>query len=240
MKTSLFKCTYLLFSIFSSIYLPVYGSLFSGRIQEPNLSNIYNFYAGLSVAECDIGEHMPVLRQLSKECPSVVEIGLGLIISTWGLLEGLSENSAIHRSYLGIDIALPPGYDLQLAKQQAEKNNIQFRFQRINDLHLTSLEPTDLLFIDSMHTYCHLTYELETFSPYVRKYIALHDTSEPWGDKDDNEYIGNYAEYPSHYDRSKRGLWPAVVDFLGRHPEWELQERRLNCHGFTVLKRTDS
>ena len=31
-----------------------------------------------------------------------------------------------------------------------------------------------------MHTYCHLSYELDTFSPKVRKYIAMHDTSEPW------------------------------------------------------------
>jgi cephalosporin hydroxylase len=96
---------------------------------------------------------------------------------------------------------------------------------------------TDLLFIDSLHTYCHLTYELEKFSPHVRKYIAMHDTSEPWGTVDDTEYGGDYSEYPAAFDREKRGLWAAVEDFLSRHPEWRLLERRLNNHGFTVLER---
>jgi len=219
------------------IHSTAYSSELLQRIPDPNLKKIYDYYASLSIWECDIGEHMPVLKQLGKECPTVVEIGLGLVISTWGLLQGLSENSALHRSYLGIDIAMPPSDNLQLAKDEAERCNISFRFQRVNDLHLQSLEPADLLFIDSMHTYCHLTYELETFSPYIQKYIAMHDTSEPWGDRDDAEYYGNYSEYPSHYDRSKKGLWPAVVDFLTRHPEWELEKRYLNCHGFTILKR---
>jgi len=96
-----------------------------------------------------------------------------------------------------------------------------------------------LLFIDSLHTYCHLTYELEKFSPKVSKYIAMHDTS--WDPTiDDPAYYGDYSEYPPEYDRTKRGLWPAVVDFLKRHPEWTLHERRLNNYGFTILKRVQS
>jgi hypothetical protein len=68
----------------------------------------------------------------------------------------------------------------------------------------------------------------------------MHDTSEPFGDRDDNEYYGDYSEYPTHIDRSKRGLWPAVEDFLKKHPEWTVHERYYNNHGFTVLKRVGS
>lgn len=208
------------------------------KIHDPSIKKIYDYYAGLSPRYCDIGEHFPLLMQLAVECPHVTEIGLGLVISTWAIFQGLTENPDSHRSYLGIDIAQPPIDNMALAQSEAEKNGISFRFQRVNDLYI-DIDPTDLLFIDSMHTYCHLTFELETFSPKVRKFIAMHDTSEPWGNRDDDEYRGNYSEYPAHYHRSKRGLWPAVEDFLKRHPEWTLQERRLNCHGFTVLKRTD-
>lgn len=206
------------------------------KIHDPNINKIYNYYAGLTPRDCDIGEHLPLLKQLASECPYVTEIGLGLVISTWAILQGLTENPSFYRFYVGIDIAQPPIDNMALAQSEAEKNGISFRFQRANDLYI-DIEPTDLLFIDSMHTYCHLTYELETFSPKVRKYIAMHDTSEPWGDRNDGEYTGNYSEYPAHYSRRKKGLWPAVQDFLSRHPEWMLQERRLNCHGFTILKR---
>ncbi len=214
----------------------IYASELLQKIPNPSLEKIYDYYASLSISECDIGEHMPVLKRLAMECPTVTEIGLGSVISTWGLLEGLKENTEPFRRYIGIDIAQPPEDNLQLAKEEAERHGIAFEFRRGNDLYL-DIEPTDLLFIDSMHTYCHLTYELETFSQKARKYIAMHDTSEPWGDRNDVEYLGNYSEYPRHYNRHKKGLWPAVVDFLHRHPEWTLEERRLNCHGFTILRR---
>ena len=99
------------------------------------------------------------------------------------------------------------------------------------------IPPAEMLFIDSLHTYCHLTYELEKFSPKISKVIAMHDTSEPWGDADDSDYRGDYSEYPLYIDRSKKGLWSAVEDFLERHPEWILQERLFNNHGFTILRR---
>ena len=181
-------------------------------------------------------EHIPILRQLAMECSSVVEIGLRTMTSSWGLLQGLSENPSPIRSYIGIDIVSPPRQILKLANKLAEAHGISFTFWNVNDMNV-GIPPVELLFIDSLHTYCHLTYELEKFSPNVSKYIALHDTSPPWGYVDDTEYTGDYSEYPPYCDRSKRGLWPAVEDFLKRHPEWTLHERRLNCYGFTILKR---
>ncbi len=206
------------------------------KFPNPTLQQLYGHFASLPVKLCDIGEHMPLLKKLAAECPTVTEIGLGLVISTWGILEGLAENPAPTRSYIGIDIAIPNADSLNLARRLAEAQGISFTFRHGNDLTL-DIEPTDLLFIDSMHTYCHLSYELDTFSPKVRKYIAMHDTSEPWGNRDDAEYCGNRSEYPPHYDRGKRGLWPAVSDFLRRNHEWTLLERHHNCHGFTILQR---
>jgi hypothetical protein len=182
----------------------------------------------------DINEHVFTLRCLAKECSSVVEIGMRTMVSTWGILQGLSENPAPFRSYLGIDLALPPPGTLNLAKVLAETNGISFNFLQANDMHI-EIGSTEMLFLDSLHTYCHLTYELEKFSPNVTQYIVMHDTS--WGNVDDPMYRGDYSEYPADYDRTKRGLWLAIVDFLRRHPEWTLYERRLNNYGLTVLKR---
>lgn len=199
------------------------------------LIHIYNAHRN---QYSDINEHLPVLRKLATECDSAVEIGVRGMVSTWAILQGFSENASRYpKNYLGIDIASPPADKLETAKRLANANNISFDFWLINDMSILSL-PADLLFIDSLHTYCHLTYELETFSPMINKYIAMHDTSEPWGDQDDCYYHGDFSEYPQHIDKTKRGLWQAVVDFLETHPEWTLHERHFNNHGFTVLKRT--
>lgn len=186
----------------------------------------------------DINEHIETLRFLAQECASVTEIGLRTMVSSWGILLGLSENPSERRSYLGIDLDAPPIETLTQAKQLAEENGISFRFWQADDRTI-ELETTDMLFIDSLHTYCHLTYELETFSSKVSKYIALHDTS--WENViDDPAYHGDYSEYPPSYNRARRGLWAAVEDFLQRHPEWILHKRYLNNNGFTILKRSNS
>ena len=222
---ALLPCLFFLLSPLSAQARPAHA--------KNHLKEIYNRYCK---EHSDINEHIPVLRDLAKQCDSVVEIGVRSVVSTWGILQGLSENSGPMRNYLGIDLHHPPKEKLHRASSLAKDNGIAFHFLKANDMEI-ELDPTDMLFIDSLHTYCHLTYELEKFSPKVRKFIAMHDTSAPWGERDDSSYEGNYSEYPAEIDRSKRGLWPAVEDFLAHHPEWTLHERRLNNHGFTILER---
>ena len=183
----------------------------------------------------DINEHIPTLRQLASESASAVEIGIRGIVCTWGILQVLSESKSEKPVYLGIDIASPPDNALNLVKRLAEDGNVSFMFWLADDFEI-DINETDLLFIDSYHTYAHLTYELEKFSPKVRKFIAMHDTSEPWGEENEPFY-GYLPPYPSHINLSKKGLWPAVEDFLARHPEWTLKQRYFNNHGFTVLER---
>lgn len=213
-----------LLGCFIIIQMNTYGST-----EELNVQYIHH-----CTIPSDINEHVPVLKRLSQECECVTEIGVREAVSTWGILKGLSENNKIKKGYLGIDLCYPSCL-LQLSSI-AEGATVDFDFWKVNDMEI-DIPETDMLFIDSLHTYCHLTYELETFSPKVRKYIAMHDTSAPWGNQDDDAYHGNYSEYPEHINKQKRGLWPAVEDFLSSHPEWKLNERKLNNHGFTILER---
>lgn len=228
------KSLVIFFKIFLVIFCLYSEPCFSSEDYSKNaLYAMYDYHCKLPSV---INEHIPTLKILSQECTSVVEIGIGHLYSTFGILYGLSENSNTQRSYLGIDLNIPPSDKFTCAKNLAEANGINFQFLQANDMEI-QIENTDLLFIDSLHTYCHLTYELEKFSPYAMKYIAMHDTSYPWGNIDDNAYNGNYSEYPSHIDRNKKGLWPAVEDFLKNHPEWSLHARYFNNNGFTILKR---
>ena len=202
---------------------------------ERRLQALYKHEASKSCPSSDIGEHLPVLYNLAQQCESVVEIGLRDMLSSWSFLHGLAKNSRNVRSYLGIDLHSPPKDTLDLAQRLCNATGILFQFWETNDLDI-DIDPVDMLFIDSYHTYCHLTYELEKFSPKIRKFIAMHDTSPPWGMQDEG-YSGDYSEYPPEIDQKKRGLWPAVEDFLIRHPEWKLRERRLNSYGLTILER---
>ena len=187
----------------------------------------------------DICEHLPLLRKLAADSETVTEIGMRSMVSSWGILLGLSENNSNVKSYLGIDLNSPPLDTLMAARKLARASGIAFSFWQDSDMNI-DIPRTDFLFIDSLHTYAHLTYELEKFSDKANKYIALHDTSEPWGNLDDTEYNGDHSEYPAFIDKTKKGLWPAVEDFLQRHPEWTLADRHQNCHGFTILKRVSS
>lgn len=197
------------------------------------LKEVYKQYC---MTPSDTNEHLPLLQSLAAQCSSTVEIGIRDVVTTWALLQGLSESSEQNRSYLGIDLVPPLERPFQLAKVLAALNGIDFSFWEKNDMEI-DIPETDFLFIDSLHTYRHLSYELETFSPKVRKYIAMHDTSDPWGDKDEPCYGVNESAYPPYIHCHKQGLWPAVADFLDNHPEWILFDRRYNNHGLTVLMR---
>ena len=207
----------------------------SAATEEEN-NMLASMYAAARDTPSDINEHLPVHLQLAQECDSVVEIGVRSMVSTWGLLHGLKPGGA----YTGIDLSLPDPRVFNLAKSLAEQKGVAFKFIARNDMAIAPWEigQVDMIFIDSLHTYCHLTYELERFAHLARKYLSFHDSSAPWGDTDDSEYRGNRTEYPSWMDKTKRGIWPAICDFLQNHPEWTLKERRFNNHGFTVLRRT--
>lgn len=219
-------------------FLFIFLTLFCTHLYGENdpKKELDNLYFQASNQRSDIYEHVPVLRNLSQECSSVIEIGVRSMVSTWGLLLGLSECNSPHPYYLGIDISPPPPNSLAAAKRVSAGVGIDFDFWVEDDMTI-QIPFTELLFIDSLHTYCHLTYELENFSPYVSKYIVMHDTSPPWENVDDSSYFGDYSEYPESYNRKKRGLWAAVEDFLAKNPDWVLHKRLRNNHGLTILKR---
>ena len=188
-----------------------------------------------TVAESDIGEHLSDLAILSSQCESVCELGTRSMVSTVGILYGLSQNNK-KKQYFGFDLDTPPVNVLKQIKNLANSKKIEFHFTQGDDRYL-DIPQVDMIFIDTLHTYKQLSYELEKFHSKANKFIALHDTSEPWGDQDEPVYFQNNFIYPQWIDSSKQGLWAAVQDFLDRHPEWDLQLRKFNCHGFTVLKR---
>ena len=141
------------------------------------------------------------------------------------------------KSYFGVDIV---PVTITYMKDIAESIGIDFTFI-VHDSATVDLPQVDLLFIDSWQLYGHLKRELANNHTKVNKYIIMHDTTvdewvgesirNGWDTKKQSEETG----YPE--DEIRKGLWPAVEEFLAANPEWKLKERRTNNNGLTVLER---
>jgi hypothetical protein len=100
---------------------------------------------------------------------------------------------------------------------EAEK---EFVFILADDLFI-ELENTDLLFIDSLGTYGHLTRELNLHSNKAQKYIIFHDT----------------VQYATVGMDGGEGIMRAIQEFLTDHIEWKIKEVYTNNNGLIILDR---
>jgi hypothetical protein len=188
-------------------------------------------YHYLRSVTSDISEFFPVIEKYTRECDSVLELGVRWVTGTWAFLYGLrEENKDYHlpKKYVGIDIDSLDAWDTtayELLKKGAEQRNIDFQFIQVDDLDpriIRSLPNFDLIFIDTLHTYDQVKKELEAYHSKANKYIMLHDTTS-------FRYGG--------FEGDAIGIWPAITEFLSLHSEWELWESLPSWPGMTILKR---
>jgi hypothetical protein len=176
----------------------------------------------------DINEHLPVLKKYAEQCDHVTEMGVRYIVSTFALV------LAKPKKLIAIDLFHPSHYGdhhrLDSISKYAKDNSIDFSFKLQNTLDCT-IEPTDMLFIDTLHRYGQLKAELERHVKNVKKYLVFHDTTS--FENTDEPY---YYENP-RLDTSKTGLWPAIQEFLDSNTEWEIAERFTNNNGLTILQK---
>lgn len=188
----------------------------------------------------DLTPYADVLQHMASNVNSVTEMGIGPknygLNSTWALLFGLHKSLGTNKKYTAYDYETNPINDnIYIAKSLAEDLGIDFNFI-IGDTGDVVIESSDLLFIDTDHTYQHLMKELELHSPKINKYILIHDTSGKYGHWEDwpydHERRGELKTQPEKY-----GLWPCCKDFLKNNIEWELLVRYEENNGLTILER---
>ncbi len=170
----------------------------------------------------DMYEHMPVLKAYSRECNHITELGVRWVVSTWAFLAAKPQDlvcmDIVHPSHWGEEFR----YRLDEVKKLSGDTN--FKFIQADSLKV-KLDPTDLLFIDTWHTYSQLTKELDIHAENVNKYIICHDTTS-FADQGEDDL------FP--------GIWKAIEEFLESNKGiWELKERRTNNNGLTVLQRVN-
>ena len=176
-----------------------------------------------SVTPSDINEHMGTLYNLAKECEHITEMGVRNVVSTWAFM--LRDPKKL----VGIDLHIND--NVQKAKDLYPK----WEFIQADTTKI-KIKPTDLLFIDTLHIYTQLKKELILHSDNVKKYIVLHDTN-TYGYKDEPTDWQTPEIMENYQLDEKKGLQPAVNEFLIDNPEWILYKEYTNNNGLTILKR---
>ena len=169
-------------------------------------------YNKLCSVESNMVEHMPTLRRYAELVDSVVEFGVCNGRSTTALLAGCPKQM--------VSYDLVPKWEcITNLYELALEAHIPWKFVK-GDTREISIMETDLLFIDTDHTYTQLKQELRLHSNKVKRFIILHDTVT-------NGTVGSDGT---------EGMQRAIDEFL-ESKGWQVKEVFENCHGLMVLER---
>lgn len=184
----------------------------------------------------DINEHLPTLRALASECRHITEAGVRSVVSSYAFATAL-KGKADHTL---VQVDLKKSANVTTFQAECAAEGVHTVFYEESDLTCPVAE-TDLLFIDTWHIYGHLKRELARWHSYAKTYIVLHDTTvDEWAGETIRcgwDAVAQSKASGIPVEEIRKGLWPAVEEFLKEHPEWRLEKRYTNNNGLTILKR---
>lgn len=166
----------------------------------------------------DIVLHLPVLEYYASLCDHVTEFGVRDANSTVALISGCK---GVVNSY---DIDRSPMTKL-LATLRLPCAKWEF-FERSTIDPTLSIPVTDFLFIDTLHTFEHVSQELSLHGRKTKRFLGFHDTY-TCGDRD-----------LSGPDQNANGILPAIHAFLAKYPDEYRTVYRTNVNnGLWILER---
>jgi hypothetical protein len=216
-------------------------------LNNQNCSKICSFYNRYEAVESHINIHLPTIRYIASESASVLEFTHKDPSILWSALAGLSENSTKKCSYKGVFSELNND-ELETARELSAISNVQFSIDNNTDCRnidsllasLPNKTTFDTLVLNDWFTYCQSKYNLEKLSPFVNKYIILTCTKFH-ADKDSNFFKkklnNDLSLYPDEYDKTKKGIYLSIGEFVDQHPEWKISIKYDNNYGMVVLKK---
>jgi len=169
-------------------------------------SKIYDLHATAHQPEYML-VHKEIQDRLA-ECDSYTELGVNQGAT---LAAAMLKNPKKVRAY---DIKLDPyNHARHLFNQYAVDHSIDYTIYESDTLSCI-LDPVDLLYIDTLHRYEHLTKELARHGDKATKYIIFHDTA------------------------AQQGLKKAVQEYVTAHSEWTIVNDCTINVGFMTIKRS--
>jgi hypothetical protein len=184
----------------------------SGRVEFEQMTSLEDLYNRVHKSNGDINEHMPALKALAAKVDHVTDFGMRHAASTCAMLMGQPKTLI---SYAKAQYPEAPGL-------MKHKGNTDFKFKFGDSLTVEPHE-TDMLFIDTVHTYARLKQELERWAPYVKRYIVRHDTV----------VFGHRGE------DGGPGLIRAIAEFVRTSNDgWTVVQHNRNNNGLMILSRS--
>jgi hypothetical protein len=171
-------------------------------------------YQEACLKKSDINEHLPTLLEYASKCDHVTEFGVRKVVSTYALIEAKPK---VLRCY---DIDYHDNMKIAEAIAVEKGIDIKFIIQNVLDV---AIDETDLLFIDTLHTYDQLKSELELHASKVRKYLAFHDVT-TFG-LSNKKFIDD------------KGLMPAILEFLEKNKYWRVCKYSYSNNGLLILEK---
>ncbi len=190
----------------------------------------------------DINQHLPILMKYTKECESVLELGVRGCVSSWAFAHGLVNNGRKKKLLFCNDLN-----PCNINKLQTNcKGIIDVQYKWCSDLSLDfPNESFDIVFIDTFHVYGQLKRELKKFSKIAKKYIIMHDTEvdKIYGEVN-RSMLNSVDKLVKSTGIPKEelllGLQPAIDEFLQDNPYWKVKEVFENNNGLTILEKINS
>lgn len=193
---------------------------------------IQTIYDNNCKCSSDINEHLPTLYNMALTVQTITEMGTRNGSSTSAFLAAICNTN---NTLTSIDLFRSSIIDTFLRQEN-------FKFIQADTLKI-EIENTDLLFIDTLHTYFQLFSELTHHSKKVSKYIVLHDTVS-FGNHDEQFYQPTDLVKMSDVvkETTKTGLLDAITDFLKTEDgkNWSIKTVYTNNNGLTVLERNST
>ncbi len=169
------------------------------------------YYNAVCTTPSDIRLDIPVLYEHAKQCKHITEFGTGHGLSATAFLYAQPDILTCY------DVRfLPRAYELEEVS-----GGTKFSLIAKPDLEV-EIEETDLLFIDTIHTYLQLSQELRMHGNKARKFLIFHDTV----------VYGKTGE-----DGTRPGLLYAINEFVKSSPWWRFKEHHVKHNGLLILER---
>lgn len=164
----------------------------------------------------DIRLHLDMLFYYAFNSEVIAEFGIRTGNSTIALMYGLSNNKRAKKRYFGCDVTSCMQFE-----KIGKDNGIDAEVVVSDSREITLKEKFDLIFIDTIHEYNHITKELKRHGNYANKWIIMHDTyTFAVNGQDDGE-----------------GMQRGIFEWLIKNPHWIIKEAVSFSNGLMVLER---
>lgn len=191
----------------------------------------------------DIHEHIMRLYEMAKQCTRIIDAGFNFSFGSWPLIKGLIDNEEdsserlLYTSYGAMGKFRASGTGVPEETQEI-MSRLGVKYVALTDENMPLV---DMVFIAGWHCYPQVKLELEQYSACTGKWLVIHCTST---DAEFSESLRCGHNIPARARASgfseeeiKKGIWPAITEFLQEHPDWCLEERLLHNNGLTILSR---